>query len=139
MVDAVGAAVKEFSVGDHAFGNNGFNFGAYAEFLCIRESALIAHMPTGICFEEAAAICDGGLNALWCLRQANLKPGQKVLIYGASGAIGTAGVQLARSRSPASNQFAALALWHARSVTTFIPTRSTGTPRRFASRPLKAG
>jgi NADPH:quinone reductase-like Zn-dependent oxidoreductase len=62
----------------------------------MRESALIAHMPTGMSFEEAAAVCDGGLNALWCLRLADLRKGQRILIYGASGAIGTAGVQLAR-------------------------------------------
>ncbi len=82
-VEAVGAAVSEFAVGDHVFGSSGFRFGAYAEF-------------TGMSFEEAAAVCDGGLNALWCLRLADLRKGQRILIYGASGAIGTAGVQLAK-------------------------------------------
>ena len=62
----------------------------------MRESALIAPMPSGTSFEEAAAVCDGGLNALWCLRLADPQKGQKILIYGASGSIGTAGVQLAR-------------------------------------------
>ena len=95
-VEAVGAAVNEFAVGDHVFGSSGFSFGAYAEFICMRESARIAHKPTGMSFEEAAAVCDGGLNALWCLRLADLRKGQRILIYGASGAIGTAGVQLAR-------------------------------------------
>jgi len=95
-VEAVGAAVSEFAVGEHVFGSSGFSFGAYAEFICMRESALIAHMPTGMSFEEAAAVCDGRLNALWCLRLADLRKGQRILIYGASGAIGTAGVQLAR-------------------------------------------
>ena len=95
-VEAVGAAVKEFAVGDHVFGSSGFRFGAYAEFICMRESARIAHKPTGMSFEEAAAVCDGGLNALWCLRLADLRKGQRILIYGASGAIGTAGVQLAK-------------------------------------------
>src|SRR5437660_9552412 len=95
-VEAVGAAVNEFAVGDHVFGSSGFSFGAYAEFICIRESARIAHKPTGMSFEEAAAVCDGGLNSLWCLRLAELRAGQRILIYGASGAIGTAGVQLAR-------------------------------------------
>jgi NADPH:quinone reductase-like Zn-dependent oxidoreductase len=83
-------------VGDHLFGTSGFRFGAYAEFICVREAARIAHKPAGLSFAEAAAIPDGGLNALWCLRGANLHKGQRVLIYGASGAIGTAGVQLAR-------------------------------------------
>src|SRR2546423_8839701 len=95
-VEAVGAAVTEFAVGDHVFGSSGFRFGTYAEFICMRESALIAHKPAGMSFEEAAAVCDGGLNALWCLRLADLRKGRRILIYGASGAIGTAGVQLAR-------------------------------------------
>src|SRR3989454_2578336 len=96
-VEAVGAAVNEFAVGDHVFGTSGFRFGAYAEFICMRESARIAHKPAGMSFDEAAAVCDGGLNALWCLRLANLQKGQRTLIYGASGAIGTAAVQLAKS------------------------------------------
>jgi NADPH:quinone reductase-like Zn-dependent oxidoreductase len=95
-VEAVGAAVNEFAVGDHVFGTSGFRFGAYAEFICMRESARIAHMPVGMSFEEAASVCDGGLNALWCLRGGGLRNGQRILIYGASGAIGTAGVQLAK-------------------------------------------
>jgi len=96
VVEAVGAAVTEFAVGDSVFGTTGFSFGAYAELICIRESARIAHMPAGMSFDDAAAICDGALNALWCLRGAALAKGQAILIYGASGAIGTAGVQLAR-------------------------------------------
>jgi NADPH:quinone reductase-like Zn-dependent oxidoreductase len=94
-VAVVGPAVKEFAVGDNVFGTTGFRFGAYAEFVCIRESARIAHKPAGMSFEEAASICDGGLNALWCVRLVGLRKGQRILIYGASGAIGTAAVQLA--------------------------------------------
>jgi NADPH:quinone reductase-like Zn-dependent oxidoreductase len=96
-VEAIGAAVTEFAVGDHVFGSSGFRFGAHAEFICLRQSVRIAHMPAGMRYEEAAAICDGGLNALWCLRLADLRAGQTILIYGASGAIGTAGVQLAKN------------------------------------------
>jgi NADPH:quinone reductase-like Zn-dependent oxidoreductase len=95
-VEAVGASVSEFTVGDRVFGLGGFTFGAHAEFMCIRESARIAHMPAGMSFEEAAPICDGALNALMCLKEADLRKGRTILIYGASGAIGTAGVQLAR-------------------------------------------
>jgi NADPH:quinone reductase-like Zn-dependent oxidoreductase len=95
-VEAVGAAVSEFAVGDRVFGLSGLTFGAHAEFICIRERARIAHMPAGMSFEEAAPICDGALNALMCLKQADLRTGRSILIYGASGAIGTAGVQLAR-------------------------------------------
>jgi len=95
-VEAVGIAVTDFALGDHVFGTTGFRFGAHAEFICVRQSARIAHKPAGLSFEEAAAVCDGGLNALWCLRLADLRKGQRILIYGASGAIGTAGVQLAK-------------------------------------------
>jgi NADPH:quinone reductase-like Zn-dependent oxidoreductase len=95
-VEAVGAAVSEFAVGDRVFGLGGFTFGAHAEFMCIRESGRIAHMPAGMSFEEAAPICDGALNALMCLKEADVRKGRRILIYGASGAIGTAGVQLAR-------------------------------------------
>ena len=94
-VAAVGGAVSEFAVGDHVFGVSG-RFGTQAEYVCIQESARIAHMPAGTSFEEAAPACDGGLNALGSLRRAELREGQKILIYGASGAIGTAAVQLAR-------------------------------------------
>jgi NADPH:quinone reductase-like Zn-dependent oxidoreductase len=95
-VEAVGAAVGEFAVGDHVFGATGLRFGAHAEFTCMRESARIAHRPSNMSFEQAAAVCDGALNALWCLRGADLRKGQRILIYGASGSIGTAGVQLAK-------------------------------------------
>jgi len=93
-VEAVGAAVSEFEVGDHVFGRSGF--GANAEFICMRESAPLAHKPAGMTFEEAAAVCDGAILALPYLRRAKLRMGKKVLIYGASGSIGTAAVQLAR-------------------------------------------
>ncbi len=95
-VEAVGAAVSEFAVGDQVFGSTGFRFGAYAEFICVSESARMAPKPAGVSFEEAAPVCDGGLYALVPLRLADLQKGETILIYGASGAIGTAGVQLAK-------------------------------------------
>ena len=78
------------------FGTTKLRFGAHAEFMCVRESDRIAHMSAGMGFAEAAAICDGALSALMCLKVADLRKGRRILIYGASGAIGTAGVQLAR-------------------------------------------
>lgn len=93
-VEAVGPAVTEFAVGDEVFGVK--SFGAHAEFVCIRESGAVAHKPSGLTFEEAAAVCDGACSALSCLRQAGLEQGQRVLVYGASGSIGTAAVQLAK-------------------------------------------
>lgn len=95
-VQAAGPAVTGFKVGDQAFGLNPGLLGAHAEYLCMPESGLIAHMPAGVSFEEAAAVCDGALNALACLKRAGVNTGQKILIYGASGSIGTAAVQLAR-------------------------------------------
>jgi NADPH:quinone reductase-like Zn-dependent oxidoreductase len=93
-VEAVGAAVTEFEVGDHVFGVKGS--GAHAEFVCMRGSAALAHKPSGMTFEEAAAVCDGASIALACLRRADLRKGRSILIYGASGSIGTAAVQLAK-------------------------------------------
>jgi NADPH:quinone reductase-like Zn-dependent oxidoreductase len=96
-VEAVGAAVSEFAVGDHVFGStSAFMTGAHAEFICLRESAPLAHLPPGITFEEAAAVPDGMILALMCLEAPQVRKGQKILIYGASGSIGTAGVQLAK-------------------------------------------
>jgi len=95
-VEEKGLGVEALGLGDRVFGSTGFRFGAYAEYLCVRELGRIALMPSGMSFEDAASICDGGLNALWALRQAPVEKGQDVLVYGASGAIGTAGVQLAR-------------------------------------------
>src|SRR3989449_1266685 len=95
-VEVVGAAVSEFAVGDQVFGTSGLRFGAHAEFIALPVSARIAPRPAGMSFEEAAPICDGALNALTCLKQVDLKKGRRILIYGASGAIGTAGVQLAK-------------------------------------------
>jgi NADPH:quinone reductase-like Zn-dependent oxidoreductase len=94
-VEAVGAAVREFEVGDEVFGVTGF--GANAEFVCARESAALAHKPTGMSFEEAAAVCDGASIALAAMRKAKLSKERSILIYGASGSIGTAAVQLARN------------------------------------------
>ena len=105
-VEGVGASVSEFRVGDHVYGVNPWNFGAHAEFICMQETAPLALKPTGMTFQQAAAVCDGAILALSCLRPAaealtwlrpaDLRKGQRILIYGASGSIGTAGVQLAR-------------------------------------------
>ena len=94
-VEAVGAAVSQFHVGDHVFGSPP-GFGAHAEFICLRESAALAQMPTGMSFEEAAAVCDGATQALVTLRTADVQEGQRIVIYGASGSLGTAAVQLAK-------------------------------------------
>src|ERR1700730_1026353 len=96
-VEAVGATVTEFKVGDHVFGINPWKFGTHAEFICMPENAALAHMPAGMAFDEAAAVCDGAILALNALRPAHIRQGQRILVYGASGSIGTAGVQLARS------------------------------------------
>jgi NADPH:quinone reductase-like Zn-dependent oxidoreductase len=93
-VEAVGTAVSQFSVGDHVFGTSWF--GAHAEFMCLRESAALARKPAGISFEEAAAVCDGAMQGLATLRAADVRAGQRIVIYGASGSLGTAAVQLAR-------------------------------------------
>jgi NADPH:quinone reductase-like Zn-dependent oxidoreductase len=93
-VDAVGPAVTEFKVGDAVFGGTGS--GAWAEFVCLRESASLALKPAGMTFEEAASVFDGASLALACLRQADPLQGRSIVVYGASGSVGTAAVQLAR-------------------------------------------
>jgi NADPH:quinone reductase-like Zn-dependent oxidoreductase len=96
-IEAVGAAVTEFVVGDHVFGStSAFRFGTHAEFICLPESSPLAHKPDGMSFEEAAAVTDGVILALMCLEAAHVLKGQRILVYGASGSIGTAGVQLAK-------------------------------------------
>ncbi|MGH2692239.1 MAG: NAD(P)-dependent alcohol dehydrogenase [Actinomycetota bacterium] len=92
----VGSAVTEFKVGDHVFGVSAKTAGAHAEFVCMPESGPLAHKPVGMTFEEAAAVADGVILALSVLRPADLQTRRKVLVYGASGSIGTAGVQLAK-------------------------------------------
>lgn len=96
QIVGVGSAVREFAVGDRVYGITGLSFGTHAEFVCVRESSRIARIPGGMTFEEAAPICDGALNALPGLKHVELRRGRRILIYGASGAIGTAAVQLAR-------------------------------------------
>jgi NADPH:quinone reductase-like Zn-dependent oxidoreductase len=95
VVEAVGASVTDFAVGDRVFGVNAKG-GAHAEFISLPESAPLAPMPNGVTYQEAAAVCDGAILALWVLRRMDLRKGQKILVYGASGSIGTAAVQLAR-------------------------------------------
>ncbi len=96
VVEAAGAAVTEFKVGDRVFGINPWKFGAHAEFMCMRASGPIASMPADLPFDEAAAVPDGAILALNALRPARLHNGQTILIYGASGSVGSAGVQLSK-------------------------------------------
>lgn len=94
VVEEVGPAVDGFAVGDEVFGLKGF--GAHAELVCIPAAKLVALKPANVTFEEAAAVPDGVNNALVCLRRAGVGRGMHVLVYGASGSIGTAAVQLAK-------------------------------------------
>ena len=96
QVEAVGSAVREFKVGDEVFGHPSTFFGAHAEYICVSERAALAHKPAGMSFAEAAAVCDGASQALDTLRQADVQEGRRIVIYGASGSLGTAAVQLAK-------------------------------------------
>jgi NADPH:quinone reductase-like Zn-dependent oxidoreductase len=95
-VESVGSKVTQFKIGDRVFGFNDSTFGGHGEYLVINEGAAVAHVPDEIPFDLAAAITEGGHYALCNLRAARLKAGQSILIHGATGAIGSAAVQLAR-------------------------------------------
>jgi NADPH:quinone reductase-like Zn-dependent oxidoreductase len=96
-VESVGEDIKHFKAGDLIFGHTDMSFGAYAEYKCLSENASMAIKPATISHKEAAVIPFGGVTALHFIKKASIKPGQKVLVIGASGAVGSAAVQLAKS------------------------------------------
>jgi NADPH:quinone reductase-like Zn-dependent oxidoreductase len=94
-IESVGRNVTSFKPGDRVFGMDGFRAGTYAEKVCWPATSALAHLPANLTFEESAALPYGGLIASFFVRRLNVRKGQQLLVYGASGAIGTATVQLA--------------------------------------------
>lgn len=95
QIESTGKGVKQFKPGDQIYGTAGFEFGTYTEYKCLPETGAITAKPSNLSFDEAAAIPFGGLTSLYFLRKGNIQKGQRVLVYGASGSLGTAAVQLA--------------------------------------------
>jgi len=96
VIETVGKNVKLFKKGDKVYAATGMSFGAYAEYKCMPENATLLKMPTNMSFAESTTVINGGITALSHLRKANIKNGQKVLIYGASGSVGTFAIQIAK-------------------------------------------
>lgn len=95
-IEATGEQVTRFQTGDEVIAFTGMKFGAHAQYICLPDTALIVNKPNNVTFEEATAILFGGTSALHFLRKANLQEGQSILIYGASGSVGSLAVQLAK-------------------------------------------
>lgn len=95
-IEAIGASVKTYEVGDRVFGSTADGMGCYADYVCMLENGVMDIMPNSWSYEKGAALFFGGHTALHFLKKANIKPGQKVLIYGASGCLGTYAIQLAK-------------------------------------------
>jgi NADPH:quinone reductase-like Zn-dependent oxidoreductase len=96
VIEVTGKDVTSFKVGDKVFGYNDTGFGAHAQYMTMAENGAIATIPGDLAFEEAAPICEGAHYALCDIRAAKVKSGQNVLVYGATGAIGSAAVQLVK-------------------------------------------
>jgi len=96
-IESVGKDVSNFKKGDQVFGTTKLRMGAYGEYVCLPASYTLVPKPCNVSFEEAAAVPLGGLNALHFLRKANIRKGEKVLVNGAGGSIGTFGVQIAKA------------------------------------------
>jgi NADPH:quinone reductase-like Zn-dependent oxidoreductase len=98
-IESVGEKVTQFTKGERVFGSAGVELGSYCEFKCIPEDGVVASVPGSLTYDEAAAVPFGALTSLHFLRKGNVAKGQKVLVYGASGNLGTAAVQLAKNMS----------------------------------------
>lgn len=95
-IEAVGKDITLFKVGDPVFASTEFRFGTYAQYCCIHEKGILAIKPSNMTHEEATPVSNGAITALIHLRKANIQKGQKVLIYGASGSVGTYAIQIAK-------------------------------------------
>ncbi|XDD45533.1 NAD(P)-dependent alcohol dehydrogenase [Leptospira sp. WS39.C2] len=96
VVDSIGKNVTQFQVGDKVLGSTGMNMGAYAEYVCVSETSLVTKLPNTMSFAEGATISFGGLTAIDFIEKCKIQNNQTIVIYGASGSVGSAAIQLAK-------------------------------------------
>jgi NADPH:quinone reductase-like Zn-dependent oxidoreductase len=132
VVEAVGSGVTSFGVGDRVFGYSEGSFGAHAEYLSVPEGGSVATMPANVTYRQAAPSTEGSHYALAHIRAAKIHSGQDILVYGASGAIGSAAVQLLKSLGATSPRSAVPATWSWSGA--WAPTKSSTTRPRTSPR-----
>jgi len=139
VVEAVGPGATTLAVGDEVFGMVGWQTGAHAEYISVAEHGPIALKPAQLSFEEAAAVCDGAVQALATLRAGAIGEGSRILIYGASGSLGTAAVQIAKHLGAEVTGVTSMRNDRTSPCSENCPSMANSFPARRLTRPIPEG